>query len=168
MADPERIGITILIGIFIYVGGQLLSKSLIDPAYELLKAIGEVRFNLAFHAATIHTPEARSKDAAEKARDALMKSSRDLIAKLHAIPRLGNLWFLFCYLPVRQLRKPQSNCGGFQSTCTSMWTSRSKNQKLLMPFRNVSIGSRYSFVSSHWRISVIRWSLVTDNHNVKE
>jgi hypothetical protein len=76
---------TILGGITVYVVGQLLSKFFIEPVHELRKTIGEVRFNLAFHAPEIHTPIGRTKERSDKARDALMKSSCDLLAKLQAI-----------------------------------------------------------------------------------
>ena len=131
MAHLETTGITILIGIFIYVVGQLLSKFLIDPAYELLKAIGEVRFNLAFHAATIHTPEARSKNAAEKARDALMKSSSDLIAKLHAIPPYGKLWFLFRLPPCQAIEEAAVTLRGLSTYVYEYVDEREQKSKTL-------------------------------------
>ena len=89
MSEIEKIVVTaaftILGGVAVYVVGQLLSKCFIDPVQELRKAIGEVRFNLAFHAPEIHTPIGRTKEKSDRARDALMKSSCDLLAKLHAI-----------------------------------------------------------------------------------
>ena len=86
MTDIERIVWGGLAGITVYVIGQLLSKFLIEPLHELRKVVGEVRFNLAFHAPTIHTPISRSDETSEAARQALMKSSCELIAKLHAVP----------------------------------------------------------------------------------
>ena len=77
---------TILGGVLVYVTGQLLSKFLIDPSHELKKAIGEVRFNLAFHASIIHSPIARTPERSDKAYEALLKSSCDLLAKVDAIP----------------------------------------------------------------------------------
>ena len=77
---------TILGGVLVYVIGQLLSKFLIDPSHELKKAIGEVRFNLAFHASIIHSPIARTPERSDKAYEALLKSSCDLLAKVDAIP----------------------------------------------------------------------------------
>ena len=74
---------TILGGIFVYVVGQIFSKFFIDPLHDLRKAVGEVRFNLAFHRSTIRTPSARSKDRSDKAKEALMNSSCELIAKLY-------------------------------------------------------------------------------------
>ena len=78
-----------------------LSKAFLDPLYELRKSIGEVRFNLALHAATIHTPAGRSTDASDKAKEALMKSSSDLLAKSHAILAYTALRCLF-RLPSRE------------------------------------------------------------------
>jgi len=86
MTDIERIVWGGLAGVTVYVIGQLISKFLIEPLHELRKVVGEVRFNLGFHAPTIHTPIGRTKETSEAARQALMKSSCDLIAKLHAVP----------------------------------------------------------------------------------
>ena len=77
---------TILGGVLVYAIGQLLSKFLIDPSHELKKAIGEVRFNLAFHASIIHSPIARTPERSDKAYEALLKSSCELLAKVDAIP----------------------------------------------------------------------------------
>jgi len=86
MSDIEKIILGALGGIGVYVVGQLLSKFLIEPLHELRKVVGEVRFNLAFHAPTINTPIGRNKENSAAAREALLKSSCDLIAKLYAIP----------------------------------------------------------------------------------
>lgn len=86
MTDIERIVWGALAGVGVYVTGQLLSKFLIEPLHELRKAVGEVRFHLAFHAPTIHTPIGRSTGSSDAAREALLKISCDLIAKLHAVP----------------------------------------------------------------------------------
>ena len=56
MTDIEIIVGGGLSGVAIYVIGQLLSKFLIDPLYELKKEVGNIRFNLAFYAPVIHTP----------------------------------------------------------------------------------------------------------------
>jgi hypothetical protein len=101
MAQLTTTGLTILGSIVVYIFAQFLSKTFFDPLYELRKSIGDVRFNLAFHGATIHTPAARSPDASNKAKEALMKSSSELFAKSHAILFYENLGFLFD-LPSRQ------------------------------------------------------------------
>ncbi len=89
MSDVANILLGALGGVLLYVVGQLLSKFLIDPLHELRKAVGEVRFNLSFHAVTIGTPIGRTEETSEAAHQALMKSSSDLIAKLHAVPLYG-------------------------------------------------------------------------------
>jgi hypothetical protein len=89
MSDIEKIlvtaAFTIIGGVTVYVIGQLLSKFFIEPVQDLRKVIGEVRFNLAFHTPEIYTPIGRTKERSDRARDALMKSSCDLLAKLHAV-----------------------------------------------------------------------------------
>ena len=87
--------VTASLAIFGSILVLFLSKAFLDPLYELRKSIGEVRFNPAFHGATIHTPAARSPDASDKAKEALMKSSSDLLAKSHAILFYVQLGFLF-------------------------------------------------------------------------
>lgn len=95
MTEIEKIfvtsAVTILGGLFLYVIGQLLSKFFIEPAHELKKAIGEVRYNLAFHAPIIHTPASRKPERSQKAYEALMKSSCDLLAQVSAIPFYSRL-----------------------------------------------------------------------------
>ncbi|MFD2110843.1 hypothetical protein [Thiorhodococcus fuscus] len=86
MTDAERIVWGALAGVSIYIVGQLLSKFLIEPLHELRKTVGEVRFNLAFYAPTIHTPIGRSKEASADAQQALRENSCNLISKLHAVP----------------------------------------------------------------------------------
>lgn len=86
MTDIERIVWGGLAGVMIYTIGQLLSKFLLEPLYELRKEVGNVRFNLAFHATTIHTPISRTSGRSEDARQALLDSSCNLIVKLEAVP----------------------------------------------------------------------------------
>ena len=73
MSDIEKIVWGAIGGVAVYVIGQLLSKFFIDPLHELRKTIGEVRFNLAYHAPTIHTPIGRNQERSDAARDALNK-----------------------------------------------------------------------------------------------
>lgn len=90
MSDLEKIlwtsASTIFGGVILFVIGQLLSKFLIEPIQEFKKAIGEVRFNLAYYAPTIHTPISRDKERSDKAYDAIMRNSCDLLTKADAIP----------------------------------------------------------------------------------
>jgi hypothetical protein len=81
--------VTILGSMLVYVIGQLLSKFLIDPTHELKKAIGEVRFNLAFYRPIILTPASRTPERSDKTHDALLKSCCELLTKVNAIPFYG-------------------------------------------------------------------------------
>jgi hypothetical protein len=103
MTDVEKILWGALGGVAVYIAGQLLSKFFIEPLYELRKTVGEVRFNLAFHPPTIHTPIGRTAETSNAAQEALMKSSCDLIANLHAVPGYGLTRILaFGSLPSRK------------------------------------------------------------------
>lgn len=106
MTDFEKVVVTTVFtiagGVLVYVVGQVLSKFFIEPLHDLRKAVGQVRFNLAFHTPTIHTPIGRSKESSDEARAALSKNSCELIASLHAIPFYGVIRFLaFGVLPDR-------------------------------------------------------------------
>lgn len=107
MSELEKIAwtaaFTIFGGVLVYVIGQLLSKFLIDPTHELKKVIGQVRFNLAFYAPTIHTPIARTQERSDKAYEALLKSSCELLAKVNAIPFYGLVSRIsFGFLPTKK------------------------------------------------------------------
>ena len=77
--------LTVFGGVSVYVIGQLISKLLFEPTFELLKAVREVRFVLAFHAPTIHTPRDRDKSSSSEAESALKKCSSELMSRLHAV-----------------------------------------------------------------------------------
>jgi hypothetical protein len=89
MSDIEKIivtaALTILGGTIVYVVGQLFSKVFIDPLQNLRKAIGEMRFNLTFHASEIHTPANRTPEKSDRVRDALLRNSCDLLAILQTV-----------------------------------------------------------------------------------
>jgi hypothetical protein len=92
-----------LMGVAVYTIGQILSKFFIEPIYEIRKTVGEIRFNLDFHAPAIHNPIARTEEASNAAEQALLKSSCDLISKLHAVPAYNVARHLaFGALPQRQ------------------------------------------------------------------
>lgn len=106
MTDLEKIIVTACFtvggAVLVYVSGEILSKFYIEPLYNLRKTIGEVRFNLGFHGATIHTPIGRTKEKSDKAMEALLESSCKLIAQIHAVPLYGVTRFTtFKVLPKR-------------------------------------------------------------------
>jgi hypothetical protein len=98
MTEVTKVVVGVLAAVVVYVIGQLLSKFLIEPLSELRKAIGEVRFNLSFHAPTILTPIGRTAESSKAAEEALLKNSSDLIVKLHAVP----FYVSFGTLPCRR------------------------------------------------------------------
>jgi len=106
MSDLEKIlftsASTIFGGVILFVIGQLLSKFLIEPIQELKKAIGEVRFNLAYYAPIIHTPISRSKERSDNAYVAIMRNSCDLLTKADAIPFYEYLPRQ-CVLPIKHI-----------------------------------------------------------------
>ena len=86
ITDIERIVWGGLVGVTVVVVGQLLSKFVVEPLYELRKEVGNVRFSLALHSQTINTPMSREPVKSDAAADALRISSANLFAKLHAVP----------------------------------------------------------------------------------
>jgi hypothetical protein len=123
--------LTILSGILFYICGQLLSKTFLDPVYELRKSIGEVRFTLAFHGPTIHTPAGRSKEASDKAKEALMKNSSDLLAKSHAILFYKRVRFLFGLPALQNIEKAAVTLRGL-STYVHEPESKPDNSEIII------------------------------------
>jgi hypothetical protein len=97
MSEGDKVlftsALTILGGVAIFVVGQFVLKYFIEPAQELRRAIGEVRFNLAYHAQVIHTPIARTPERSDKAYEALIRSSCDLLARVSSVPFYGIVSF---------------------------------------------------------------------------
>lgn len=108
MSDLDKILLTsastIFGGLTVFVIGQLLSRFLIEPIQEIKKAIGEVRFNLAYYAAIIHTPISRDKERSDAAYDAIMRNSCELLTKVDAIPFYGFLPRQ-CVLPTKDIQR---------------------------------------------------------------
>ena len=99
MTELEKIFLTsfltVLVGVVVFVIGQLLSRFLIEPVHTLKLTIGEVRYNLAFYAQEIMTPASRTEQRSDAARAALLKSSCDLQRHAEAIPVYGFCRCLF-------------------------------------------------------------------------
>ena len=86
MSEGGKIALGAIVVVAVYVVGQLLSKFFVEPVYELRKAVGEVRFVLAFHGPTISTPIGRTEENSRAAHQAILKCSSALIADLGAVP----------------------------------------------------------------------------------
>lgn len=106
MTDIDKIlltsALTISGSVIVFVIGQLLTRTIIDPIHDLKKTIGEVAFALDFHAPAIHTPIGK-REKEDKAQEALRKLSCDLRSKIRVIP-LYPFWSIFscCTLPKRR------------------------------------------------------------------
>lgn len=82
-----------LVGVLMTVLGQLIIKILIEPAQELRKEIGNVRFVLVRHEQAIHTPASRNCHTSNAAFDGLYDCVAGLLARIQGM----NLnWFTRC------------------------------------------------------------------------
>ena len=79
-----------LVGVLMTVLGQLIIKILIEPAQELRKEIGNVRFVLARHGQAIHTPAYRNCHTSSAAFDGLYDSVAGLLARIQG---MNLYWF---------------------------------------------------------------------------
>jgi hypothetical protein len=76
---------TIIVGVIVFVAGQLLGNFIIDPIHDLKKLLGEIRFGLIFYAQAILTPVG-DVDAEKEASKILRTMSCDLRSKVAGIP----------------------------------------------------------------------------------
>ncbi len=74
--------------VIVFVVGQLLLKTFIEPAHELRKAIAAIRYSLLYLAPDILTPIGRTAENAESTRDSLLRNSADLYVCCAAV-----LWY---------------------------------------------------------------------------
>ena len=76
---------TILVGVSIFVTGQIIIKFIIDPIHEFRKILGEIKYELIFHAQAIQTPVG-AKEKEDEASNVLRKLSCHLLSRTFAIP----------------------------------------------------------------------------------
>jgi hypothetical protein len=120
-------GLTILGGCFVYVFGQLMSKTFLDPLSDLRKSIIEVQLNLAIHGPTIHNPVGRTPDASAKAREALLKSASELRAKSQTIFSYDKVRWLFRLPSLQDIERAAELLSGLS---TLVYGSESKSDAL--------------------------------------
>lgn len=95
ISEPFKIALTALVGIAIFVAGQVFSKIFIEPIYEHRKTIGAIVDSLIYNAGWISNPgNADPNGERKKAADVLRQLSCKLLAETHAIP----FYTLFSYL----------------------------------------------------------------------
>jgi hypothetical protein len=105
MTDITKIllttSLTLLGGVSLFIIGQLIGKFVIDQIHCLKKVLADIRYSLAFHSQTIHTPVG-NKESEDRASEALLRLSCDLLASVDAIPRYQLLSLIFHnFLPSR-------------------------------------------------------------------
>ena len=104
MNDIDKIlltsALTVSGSVTVFVIGQLLTRTIIDPIHDLKKTIGELDFALIFHARAIHTPIGKREDE-DKTQEALRKIASDLRSKVRVIPVYG-FWSICSCLPERK------------------------------------------------------------------
>ncbi len=77
--------LTIFGAVLIFVVGQLLGKFVIEPVQDLKRLLGEIRFELIFHAQAIFTP-AGDKASEDEAQKILRKAACTLRSRIEVIP----------------------------------------------------------------------------------
>lgn len=77
--------VTILVGVSIFVTGQIVIKFIIDPIHEFRKLLGEIKYELIFHAQAIQTPMG-TREREDEASNVLRKLSCHLLSRTFAIP----------------------------------------------------------------------------------
>ena len=91
MASALQIVFGGLFGVLMVVLGQFLVKLLIEPLHELRKEIGQVRYVLMYHTATLHTPIGRNCKNTTEAKHDILACSAGLIAKRQGVVSYSKL-----------------------------------------------------------------------------
>lgn len=98
--------LTLLVGIAIFVGGQVIAKFLIEPLHEQRRCIGAITDALIFYARFYMNPKSpdskretdEDKELRDEARTVFRQRASELVAKTNAIPLYG-LWQHFPRVP---------------------------------------------------------------------
>ena len=77
--------LTVMVGVLVFVIGQLLVKFVIEPIQELKKSLAEIHYSLVFHARPILSSFGKE-DWDDTAQDMLRKLSSDLSSRIGAVP----------------------------------------------------------------------------------
>lgn len=87
---------TIIGGVLIFVGGQLVAKFIIEPVYERAKLIGEIADSLIYYANLYMNPNNSpiqpfdpDKGLRDEAEKIFRRQASQLMARTHAIPCYG-------------------------------------------------------------------------------
>ena len=113
----------IVSAVSIFVVGQFILKSIIEPIQELKKEIAVILGDLIFYANIYSNPGTAEKEVIDKASNVLRKYSSELIAKSSIIP-FYNLWYYLRLVPsYKDIENVSSNLIGLSN---SLYSSPSK------------------------------------------
>ena len=79
MSGPLTASITVLTGVIIYILGQYFLKLILEPIFELRKAIARINYLIVYYANRMYTPSKES----EYVRDELRASASHLLELMH-------------------------------------------------------------------------------------
>ncbi|OHB91290.1 MAG: hypothetical protein A3D89_05805 [Planctomycetes bacterium RIFCSPHIGHO2_02_FULL_52_58] len=78
--------ITVLSGILVFVGGQLIAKFFIEPIHEQRRLIGEIAHSLIFYANLYSNPVLSKPERQNEAQKVLRRQACQLRERTHVIP----------------------------------------------------------------------------------
>ncbi len=95
MSEVERIVITscstVVVGVFVLVAGQILTKFFIEPIHEQFRVIGEIADSLVFYANVYSNPGTAPRENMDEASMKLRQQASRLRARTSAVRWYG-LW----------------------------------------------------------------------------
>ncbi len=118
MPDLDKILLTALFGIFVFVLGQIVVKFLIEPLYEYRKVVSSIASALLYHAhyysdSGLHNVElAEVKEAADQFR----QLATELTARTVAIPGYRLLGMLRIVRPYKEILAARGSLWGLSNT----------------------------------------------------
>jgi len=92
--------ITVIVGVLVFIIGQILVRFFVEPAHEQLKTIGKTFFSLTYYANIYTSPGSGTPEVLDKAADAIRANASELKGTTHAI-RLYRLWEGMGLLPIK-------------------------------------------------------------------
>jgi hypothetical protein len=103
MSDLDKIlltsSLTVVVGVFVFVLGQVFLKFFIEPIHEQKKLIGEIADALIYYGSTYGNPERGVSERGNQAQERLRQLSTLLLSRTGLIPCYG------CFASMRLVRQ---------------------------------------------------------------
>jgi hypothetical protein len=124
MSDALKIALTALLGVAVFVVGQVIQRTFIEPIQELRRTIGRIAHALMFYANYVPlTPSAvgdavvgKSADQMGRAKDDIRKLASELWSLPFIIPWYGLFHALGCVPSRASLEKASTNLRGWSNS----------------------------------------------------